>query len=132
MQNGCGFHLSCYFLLRYPGISCVTRCACDELPCPLLTWLANELRTVCPELQGLCQLQFVLLISNRPECVQTADWCIRCTFIYCCNNFIKISRLRKVRTFSPDWNYLWLILQRGTVKQNVSCSLVCAANKATA
>lgn len=50
--NCWGFHLSRCFLFRYPGNSCVTRCTCDELPCPLLTWLANELRTVCPELRG--------------------------------------------------------------------------------
>ncbi|KAM9853667.1 protein FAM98C [Aulostomus maculatus] len=37
--------------LGYPGGSCLSRCRCDELPCPLLTWLASQLRTVCPELQ---------------------------------------------------------------------------------
>ncbi|XP_071352453.1 protein FAM98B isoform X2 [Trachinotus anak] len=38
--------------LGYPGGSCLTRCGCDELPCPLLTWLSAELRTTCPELPG--------------------------------------------------------------------------------
>nr|XP_046244969.1 protein FAM98B isoform X2 [Scatophagus argus] len=39
--------------LGYSGVSCLKRCECDELPCPLLTWLATELRTVCPELQDM-------------------------------------------------------------------------------
>lgn len=45
-------HLPPYFLLRYPGGSCLTRCRCDELPCPLLSWLSARLRALCPELQG--------------------------------------------------------------------------------
>ncbi|XP_076748148.1 protein FAM98A [Maylandia zebra] len=32
-----------------PGL--VSRCRCDELPCPLLSWLCAELRTLCPELR---------------------------------------------------------------------------------
>ncbi|KAK2847187.1 hypothetical protein Q5P01_010186 [Channa striata] len=41
--------------LGYPGSSCLARCTCDELPCPLLTWLSTELTTLCPELQDLCK-----------------------------------------------------------------------------
>ncbi|XP_020321817.1 protein FAM98B [Oncorhynchus kisutch] len=37
--------------LGYTSSVCVRRCRCDELPCPLLTWLASELRAVCTELQ---------------------------------------------------------------------------------
>ncbi|XP_071376656.1 protein FAM98B [Centroberyx affinis] len=36
--------------LGYPSRSCVSGCKCDELPCPLLTWLAAELWDICPEL----------------------------------------------------------------------------------
>ncbi|KAK2912551.1 protein FAM98B [Channa argus] len=39
--------------LGYPGDSCLTLCTCDELPCPLLTWLSTQLTTLCPELQDL-------------------------------------------------------------------------------
>uniref|UniRef100_H3DPN0 Im:7138535 n=1 Tax=Tetraodon nigroviridis TaxID=99883 RepID=H3DPN0_TETNG len=31
--------------LGYPGLSCLKRCECDELPCPLLTWLHAELKS---------------------------------------------------------------------------------------
>ncbi|XP_029476704.2 protein FAM98B [Oncorhynchus nerka] len=37
--------------LGYTSSVCVRRCRCDELPCPLLTWLASELGAVCTELQ---------------------------------------------------------------------------------
>ncbi|XP_010868808.2 protein FAM98B [Esox lucius] len=37
--------------LGYRGTVCVRRCRCDELPCPVLTWLAAELIDVCPELE---------------------------------------------------------------------------------
>ncbi|XP_029923812.1 protein FAM98A [Myripristis murdjan] len=36
--------------LGYPNSSCISRCTCDELPCPLLTWLATELCAACPDL----------------------------------------------------------------------------------
>lgn len=48
----------------YPGSSCVTQCTCDELPCPLLTWLANELRTVCPELRDWNKMSNVLMVEE--------------------------------------------------------------------
>lgn len=35
----------------YVGSSCVKQCRCDELPCPLLTWLVSELKITCPELR---------------------------------------------------------------------------------
>ncbi|XP_073343640.1 protein FAM98C [Pagrus major] len=50
--------------LGYPGGSCLTRCKCDELPCPLLTWLSAELRTVCPELQDSSRTGNVLLVGE--------------------------------------------------------------------
>lgn len=50
--------------LGYPGSSCLTRCKCDELPCPLLTWLAAELRTLCPELQDSNRTSDVLLVGE--------------------------------------------------------------------
>ncbi|XP_076002692.1 protein FAM98B isoform X1 [Genypterus blacodes] len=34
--------------LGYPSIRCLSRCDCDELPCPLLTWLRGQLQAVCP------------------------------------------------------------------------------------
>ncbi|KAI4884437.1 hypothetical protein NFI96_032101 [Prochilodus magdalenae] len=33
----------------YEGSRCVRRCTCDELPCPLISWLVSELRKTCPE-----------------------------------------------------------------------------------
>ncbi|TNN24720.1 hypothetical protein EYF80_065154 [Liparis tanakae] len=41
------------FRLRYPGSACLSRCRCDELPCPLLTWLTTQLTALRPELQGV-------------------------------------------------------------------------------
>ncbi|XP_053340715.1 protein FAM98C [Clarias gariepinus] len=38
--------------LGYGSDLCVSRCECDELPCPLLSWLVLELRKHCPELKG--------------------------------------------------------------------------------
>ncbi|CAL8361333.1 unnamed protein product [Merluccius merluccius] len=37
--------------LGYPRSACVRQCCCDELPCPLLSWLAAELLVIHPELQ---------------------------------------------------------------------------------
>lgn len=50
--------------LGYPGGSCLTRCQCDELPCPLLTWLAAELKILCPDLQGSDGTWDVLLVGE--------------------------------------------------------------------
>uniref|UniRef100_UPI0037E9BA87 protein FAM98A n=1 Tax=Semicossyphus pulcher TaxID=241346 RepID=UPI0037E9BA87 len=50
--------------LGYKGGSCLSRCKCDELPCPLLTWLAAELRTLCPELQDSNRTGDVLLVGE--------------------------------------------------------------------
>lgn len=51
--------------LGYPGGSCLTRCQCDELPCPLLTWLAAELKTLCPDIiQGSDRTSDVLLVEE--------------------------------------------------------------------
>ncbi|KAG7314574.1 hypothetical protein KOW79_021877 [Hemibagrus wyckioides] len=38
--------------LGYDRDRCVKRCECDELPCPLISWLVVELRKICPELAG--------------------------------------------------------------------------------
>ncbi|KAL0994030.1 hypothetical protein UPYG_G00116930 [Umbra pygmaea] len=37
--------------LGYTSSVCVRRCTCDELPCPLLTWLESELRATCSDLE---------------------------------------------------------------------------------
>ncbi|XP_068601680.1 protein FAM98B [Brachionichthys hirsutus] len=50
--------------LGYPDGSCLTRCKCDELPCPLLTWLTAELGAVCPALQGSTRTGGVLLVGE--------------------------------------------------------------------
>ncbi|XP_008274556.1 protein FAM98B [Stegastes partitus] len=50
--------------LRYPGGSCLSRCSCDELPCPLLSWLAAELRNLCPELRDSDRTGDVLLVGE--------------------------------------------------------------------
>ncbi|XP_032357706.1 protein FAM98B [Etheostoma spectabile] len=50
--------------LGYPGGCCLTRCKCDELPCPLLTWLTAQLRTVCPELRDSTMTGDVLLVGE--------------------------------------------------------------------
>ncbi|XP_036380965.1 protein FAM98A [Megalops cyprinoides] len=43
--------VSSLIALGYPGSACLKKCDCDELPCPLLSWLVSELRTVCPAVQ---------------------------------------------------------------------------------
>ncbi|XP_029027310.1 protein FAM98B [Betta splendens] len=50
--------------LGYPGGSCIARCRCDELPCPLLTWLCAELRSLCPELQDPSRRGDVVLMGD--------------------------------------------------------------------
>ncbi|XP_023120318.1 protein FAM98B [Amphiprion ocellaris] len=50
--------------LGYPGGSCLSRCSCDELPCPLLSWLAAELRTLCPELPDCNRTGDILLVGE--------------------------------------------------------------------
>ncbi|XP_039986723.1 protein FAM98B [Xiphias gladius] len=50
--------------LGYLGGSCLTRCKCDELPCPLLTWLSAELRTTCPELRDSGRTGDILLVGE--------------------------------------------------------------------
>ncbi|XP_051520422.1 protein FAM98B-like [Myxocyprinus asiaticus] len=34
--------------LGYKSSECLRKCTCDELPCPLLTWLVSEIRASCP------------------------------------------------------------------------------------
>ncbi|XP_077578911.1 protein FAM98C [Stigmatopora nigra] len=36
--------------LGYMIDSCLSKCLCDELPCPLLNWLTSQLKSLCPEL----------------------------------------------------------------------------------
>ncbi|XP_076867263.1 protein FAM98A isoform X2 [Brachyhypopomus gauderio] len=38
--------------LGYNNSGCMRRCSCDELPCPLLSWLVSELRRCCPDVGG--------------------------------------------------------------------------------
>ncbi|KPP74145.1 hypothetical protein Z043_106721 [Scleropages formosus] len=37
--------------MGYSGNVCLKRCGCEELPCPLVTWLVWEHRTSCPEIR---------------------------------------------------------------------------------
>ncbi|XP_017541536.1 protein FAM98A isoform X2 [Pygocentrus nattereri] len=48
MERGSGT-VSALRALGYESSRCARRCACDELPCPLVTWLVSELRRSCPE-----------------------------------------------------------------------------------
>ncbi|XP_054457025.1 protein FAM98B [Anoplopoma fimbria] len=50
--------------LGYPRGSCLARCGCDELPCPLLTWLSAEMTTLCPELQDSSRTGDVFLVGE--------------------------------------------------------------------
>uniref|UniRef100_A0A3Q3WTN6 Uncharacterized protein n=1 Tax=Mola mola TaxID=94237 RepID=A0A3Q3WTN6_MOLML len=50
--------------LGYPGTSCLPRCECDELPCPLLTWLTAELRAICPETRDSVRTSNVVLVGE--------------------------------------------------------------------
>ncbi|XP_062391534.1 protein FAM98B [Sardina pilchardus] len=40
--------------LGYHGRACMTKCTCEELPCPLITWLISELKSSClaPDAKG--------------------------------------------------------------------------------
>ncbi|XP_070990583.1 protein FAM98B isoform X1 [Oncorhynchus clarkii lewisi] len=58
--------------LGYTSSVCVRRCRCDELPCPLLTWLASELRAVCTELQ-VGELRTLLTELLCPYTALTTD-----------------------------------------------------------
>ncbi|XP_012677417.2 protein FAM98B [Clupea harengus] len=35
--------------LGYHGRACISKCTCDELPCPLITWLVSELKSSSPD-----------------------------------------------------------------------------------
>lgn len=35
--------------LGYHGRACISKCLCDELPCPLITWLVSELNSIYPD-----------------------------------------------------------------------------------
>ncbi|XP_039478316.1 protein FAM98B-like, partial [Oreochromis aureus] len=62
-QSGWGgglCHPAGHATARYPGSRCLSRCRCDELPCPLLSWLCAELRDSLP---GATRLRRV-----RPRC----------------------------------------------------------------
>ncbi|XP_019943704.1 protein FAM98B [Paralichthys olivaceus] len=50
--------------LGYPGSCCLARCGCDELPCPLLSWLSAELRRICPELRDSVGMGDVFLVGE--------------------------------------------------------------------
>lgn len=75
--------VSAILALGYPrGGSCLLRCGCDELPCPLLNWLSAELSALCPELTDSKGLGNVLLVEElrnllsdmfSPLAVMTSD-----------------------------------------------------------
>ncbi|KAF7657270.1 hypothetical protein LDENG_00029580 [Lucifuga dentata] len=50
--------------LGYPSSRCLTWCECDELPCPMLTWLRGQLRAVCPHIYGSDRMGDVLLVEE--------------------------------------------------------------------
>ncbi|XP_061575314.1 protein FAM98B [Cololabis saira] len=90
--------------LGYPGGSCLGRCECDELPCPLLTWLSAELRTLCPELQDSKRAGDVLLVKElrnllsnmfSPLAVLTSD-VLGPSTLNCVTEFL-VSELQAVR-----------------------------------
>lgn len=66
--------------LGYQGRECVSRCVCDELPCPLLSWLCGQLKLYCPELKGgggglllAAELKSMLLDMSSPLVDLTFD-----------------------------------------------------------
>ncbi|XP_037124613.1 protein FAM98B [Syngnathus acus] len=50
--------------LGYQDGCCLSRCTCDELPCPLLNWLTSQLKCLCPELQDPGGRGSVLLVRE--------------------------------------------------------------------
>uniref|UniRef100_A0A8C6T3K3 Protein FAM98B n=1 Tax=Neogobius melanostomus TaxID=47308 RepID=A0A8C6T3K3_9GOBI len=48
----------------YPGRECVSRCDCDELPCPLLSWICGQLKLHCPELKGLSHSLLLFMVDS--------------------------------------------------------------------
>lgn len=59
--------------LGYLGRECVSRCECDELPCPLLSWLCGQLKLHYPEFKGgggdlllAAELKSMLLDMSSP------------------------------------------------------------------
>ncbi|KAK7882111.1 hypothetical protein WMY93_028285 [Mugilogobius chulae] len=65
--------------LGYPDTACVRRCECDELPCPLLTWLSAQLKKHYPELKGggglllADELKNMLLEMSSPLAAEILD-----------------------------------------------------------
>ncbi|TRY56293.1 hypothetical protein DNTS_002309 [Danionella cerebrum] len=50
--------------IGYKSKECLNECKCDELPCPLLTWLLSEIRANCPHVPGV--MPFSSLYNHDP------------------------------------------------------------------
>ncbi|XP_057694831.1 protein FAM98B [Corythoichthys intestinalis] len=48
----------------YTSDCCLSRCTCDELPCPLLNWLTSQLKSMCPELQDSSGNRGAILVKE--------------------------------------------------------------------
>ncbi|XP_046876929.1 protein FAM98C [Hypomesus transpacificus] len=79
--------------LGYSGSACVTQCRCEELPCPLLTWLASNLKMLCPELQDR-KISVVLVGELR-----TVLTCLHCPLTYVTEDTLNPFFLNKVIDF---------------------------------
>ncbi|XP_061537708.1 protein FAM98B [Phycodurus eques] len=63
MERSAGI-ISLIKALGYQGGCCLSRCTCDELPCPLLNWLASQLKCLCPELRDSGETGAVFLVRE--------------------------------------------------------------------
>ncbi|AWO99040.1 putative protein FAM98B-like isoform 2 [Scophthalmus maximus] len=81
--------------LGYPGGRCLAECRCDELPCPLLTWLSAELRTTGPPLRESVGTGNVLLVGELRDLL--SDMCSPLTELT--SEVLEPSVLNKVTEF---------------------------------
>ncbi|CAL8351107.1 unnamed protein product [Lota lota] len=79
--------------LGYPDSACVSHCCCDELPCPLLSWLAAELLVINPELQD--SKGCILLVGELRDLLET----MHCPITMLSSDTLSPTLLNKITAF---------------------------------
>ncbi|CAL8345601.1 unnamed protein product [Arctogadus glacialis] len=79
--------------LGYPDTACVRHCCCDELPCPLLSWLVAELLVIHPELQD--NKRSILLVGELRELLET----MHCPITMLSSDTLSPALLNKITAF---------------------------------
>ncbi|KAA0716439.1 Protein FAM98B [Triplophysa tibetana] len=78
MERDAGI-ISLFKALGYKSSECLRKCKCDELPCPLLTWLVSEIKATCTDVPlpaqsigGAVLVGELRAVLNEMSCPQNA------------------------------------------------------------